>query len=197
MALPASHTFAANDAGSFTFPGVVLKTPGIQSITAASSLAGTITGSNSVDVTSATSNPIKVEPAPLPPPTVLSEQVVSMVNVNKKGKKVGKPVPGFRFVFSTAMSASAGLPADYHVFSTVIKRVKRKSVTIFKPVKFTTSYNQARNSVTLSVKSKHPFSKGGQITITGVTDQAGVPLNPIYAIFNIEPKANSITLGSQ
>jgi hypothetical protein len=148
-------------------------------------------------LTSATSNPINVEPPPSSPPTVLSERVVSIQNTNNQGKKVGKPVPGFRLVYSTVMGASAAVPGDYHVFSKVTKHVKKQNIPTYKQVKSKTTYNQATNTVTLTVKSKQPFAMGGRITITGVTDQAGVALDPRFALFTINPKANEITRGSE
>ena len=42
--LPASHTFTATDAGTYTFTGVVLKTAGTQTITATDSVNSTIVG---------------------------------------------------------------------------------------------------------------------------------------------------------
>ncbi len=48
--LPASHTYAAADAGSFTFMGVTLKTAGSQTITAADSQNSAITGQAAVAV---------------------------------------------------------------------------------------------------------------------------------------------------
>ena len=131
-------------------------------------------------------------------PTVTLESVLNARKTNKKGKPIGKPVfGGFQLQYSTTMNAlAAGSAADYQVASKVIKRVKKKTVTTYKPVKFTTSYNAATNTVTLNVKSKTPFAKGGEIThFHGVTDQAGTPISPSDTTFTISPKAKGVAAG--
>jgi len=178
--LPASYTFTAADAGSYTFTNVVLKTAGSRAITATDSVTSTITGSTTVDVTA--------------PPTIVFEQVVT----TQKTKK-GKPVfAGFEFVYSTAMNPStAGVKTYYHVFSESTTRVKKKLVPSYKPVGgLRTTYNKATNTVTLNLKSSQPFAKGGRITISGVTSAAGVPLDPNYDLFTIQAKASKVTRGS-
>ena len=114
----------------------------------------------------------------------------------KKGKPVGKPVfSGFSFQYNTAMnSSSAGLAGNYHVFSQVVKKVKKKKTTIFTPTPFSVSFNQTNNTVTVNVKSTKPFAKGGKITISGVTSQAGVLLDPKDTTFTITANAKGIIL---
>ena len=128
-------------------------------------------------------------------PTIILEQVVTKQKTNKKGKPVAKPVfVGFAFDFSTAMDRStAGLKADYQVERTVNKRVMKK-------VKFVAAYNQSTNSVTLTLRGKPTFPKGGQITVIasapkGVRSTAGVLLDSSDTVFTIQAKAKGIAPG--
>jgi hypothetical protein len=132
-------------------------------------------------------------PPPLAP-TVVFEKVVLTQKTNKKGKHVGKPVfSGFLLQYSGAMNSStAGLAGNYHVFSDIVKKVKKKTTTTFKPVPFSVSYSQANNAVTVNVKRTKPFAKGGEIMISGVTSQAGVLLNSSYTVFTITANAKGI-----
>ena len=91
-------------------------------------------------------------------------------------------------------SATAGLSTDYQVLSNVVKKVKKKPTTTHKPVPFSVSYNPATDSVTISVKNSKPFAKGGEITISGVTSQAGVALNSSDTTLTILAGAKGITL---
>jgi hypothetical protein len=134
-------------------------------------------------------------------PTIISEQVVMLQKKNKKGKKVGKPVfQGFALVYSGPMnSSSAGLAANYQVATTTRKRIKKKTVTVLKPVSITAAYNSATDTVTLNVKGKPNFAKGGQIMVSasssgGVTSSLGEPLSASDTKFIISPKAKSIGL---
>ncbi len=178
-------TVQANN-GVARFTGLVVNTTAVQgeSITATSS-----------DIKSPPSSPVTVLPPPVPQaPTVISEQPVKIQLFNKKGEKTGKPVSGFALRFSTTMNSStAGLPANYHVYSTFIKKVKKTTVTSHKTVNFTSSYNPATNTVTLEVKSTQPFAKaGGEITIAGITDQAGTPLDASDTTFIIGKNGKSV-----
>ncbi len=135
------------------------------------------------------------------PPTIIREQVVTLQKKNKKGKAVGKPVmSGFALVYSTAMNpASAGLAANYQVDFSVKKHVKKKTVTVLKSVPFTSVYNSASNTVTLTLKGKQKFLKGGQVIVTaaapgGVSSASGLLLNSNDTTFAILPKAKGITL---
>jgi hypothetical protein len=51
--LPADYAFTAKDKGKHTFSGVVLETPGTQTLTAADTASGTIKGTKKVKVTAA------------------------------------------------------------------------------------------------------------------------------------------------
>ena len=111
----------------------------------------------------------------------------------KKGKAVGKPVfSGFTFEYSGPMNAAtAGASTSYQVYS---KTVKKKTVISLKPVKFTVNYTPASDSVTLNVSSSKPFAKGGEIMISGVTNQAGVALSSSDTTLTISPNAKGITV---
>ncbi len=137
--------------------------------------------------------------------TIILEQVVTKQKTDKKGKPVGKPViVGFALDFSTAMDRStAGRAADYRVDSAVPNRAvpfgNTKRTTVLRPVRFTAAYNQSTNSVTLTVKGKPTFAKGGQIKVIasapdGVSSTADVLLDPSDTVFTILPKAKRITL---
>ena len=193
--------------GSPGFPVIVPAKDGIA--TFAGLTVGTAASGSAFEATSSgligrsTSSMLNVVPPPSPPPppppapTVALERVLNTRRHNKKGKPIGKPVfGGFQLQYSTTMNAStAGSAADYQVESKIINRIKRKTVTAYKPVKFTTSYNAATNTVTLNVKSATPFAKGGEITVSrGVTDQAGTPIGPSDTTFAISPKAKNVTL---
>ncbi len=178
-------TVQANN-GVATFTGLVVNTTAVQgeSITATS---GAIKSPPSI--------PVTVLPPPVPQaPTVISEQSGKIQLFNNKGKKSGKPAYGFALRFSTTMNSStAGLPANYHVYSTFIKKAKKTTHTSLKPVGFTSSYNPATNTVTLEVKSTQPFAKaGGEITISGVTDQAGTLLDASDTVFIIGKNGKSV-----
>jgi hypothetical protein len=119
---------------------------------------------------------------------------------NKKGNPVGKPVfVGFALDYSTAMNpATAGLAANYQVASAVIKRVRKKRITVFQPVNVTAAYNPSTEAVTLTIQGKPKFTKGGQIKVvaaspTGVSSAAGVLLDSNDTVFTILPKAMGIT----
>ncbi|MFI5460432.1 MAG: hypothetical protein ACHRXM_33870 [Isosphaerales bacterium] len=150
-------------------------------------------------LSSAPMSPIAVT---APAPTIRLEQVITARKTNKKGKPVGKPVlVGFALDYSTAMDPStAGLAANYQVDSAVTKRVKKKRMTVLKPVNFTAAYNQSTNSVTLTIKGKQPFTKGGQIQViaappNGVSSEAGVLLDTSDTVLTIVAKARGITPG--
>ena len=143
-------------------------------------------------------------PAPSPPPpataaapTVVLARLATTQKTNKKGKPPGKPIfAGFYIQYSRPMNAAtAGVTTDYQVFSNVIKKVKKQTTTTDKPVPFSVSYNPAQNAVTINVKSTKPFAKGGEITIRGVTSQAGIALSSSDTTFTILVKAKGITIG--
>ena len=90
-------------------------------------------------------------------------------------------------------TSTAGVAANYHVYSTVIKKVKKKTTTRLKVVDFTPAYNPSTNTITLEVRSTKPFAKaGGEITISGVTDEAGTLLDASDTVFEIGKNGKSI-----
>ncbi len=121
-----------------------------------------------------------------------------MRKTNKKGKPVGKPmIVGFALEYSTAMNpATAGLATNYQVDATAKKRVKRKEVTLLKPVAFAAAYDAATHTVTLTIQGKQTFAKGGQVSVhaspSGATDTSGVPLDASDTAFTIAPRAKGI-----
>ena len=96
--------------------------------------------------------------------------------------------------------AVAGLASNYQVETAVTKRTKKTKTTTYKPVAITDSYNQATNTVTLTIVGKQPFASGGKIVINaappnGVASAVGILLNATDTVFNIGAKAKSITPG--
>ena len=143
-------------------------------------------------------NPLSVTPI-APPPTIISEQVVTIAKRNKKGKPVGKPVfAGFAIRFSTAMNAgSAGLAANYRIESVAKKRPKKNVDTAQTPVAFTSVYNASTNTVTLTIRGKQKFAGGGKIDVIasppdGVASAAGALLDTNDTTFTILTRARGV-----
>jgi hypothetical protein len=68
---------------------------------------------------------------------------------------------------------------------------------VLKPVSFVSVYDSSTDTVTLTVKGKPNFAKGGQITVTatapgGVESSLGERLSASDTTFTISPKAKSI-----
>jgi hypothetical protein len=131
-------------------------------------------------------------------PTIRLEQVMT-ARMIRKGKPVGKPVfSGVVLDYSTAMNPStAGLAGDYQLDQTVIKRVHKKTISVLESVKFTAAYNPSSHSVTLTVKGKPKFTRGGQIKVItappdGVSSEAGVPLETSDTVFALLAKGRGI-----
>ena len=171
--------------GVATFSGLIVdaSVSGLAIQVAGTGLNGS-TATNRLDVT-------PPQPNSNPAPTVSLEKVA----LTQKKKK-GKPVfSGFSLQFNTAMNSStAGLAANYHLFANVVKKVKKKTTTTLKPVPFTVSYSQSSNAVTINVSSTKPFAKGGKITVSGVTSQAGTLLSSSDTTFTITANAKGILL---
>ena len=194
--LGGTTTFAA-DNGVATFSNLTLNNPG-------SGYTLQVSGNGPTSITTA---PFDVTPSPIstptPTPTIIGEQVGMTRKKNKKGKSVGKPVlEGFTLTYSTTMNPmTAGLGANYEVSSETTKRVKKKTVTVFKPVALTAKLdNPSTNSVPLTIKGKPTFAKGGQIKViysppSGVSSEAGIPLDASDTEFTILPKATRVTPG--
>ena len=149
--------------GVATFTGITLNQPtsGYQLQISSSKLPAVSTSTTAVVMP-----PPKSNPPTTPPPTIIGESIVKVQMKNKNGKAVGKPVEQVELIFSTAMNPStAGLFSNYQVGSSVIKKVKKKSMTTYQPVKITASYNRATNTVSLILPANQKFAKGGQITV--------------------------------
>ena len=167
-------------------------------LTLSAAANGGLIRAESGNLTAAVTGQLSVAAAALPP-TIIREQVVMLQKKNKKGKAVGKPVmSGFALVYSTAMNpASAGLAANYQVDFSVKKRVKKKTVTVLKSVPFTSAYNSNLTPVTLTLRGRQKFLKGGQVIVTaaapgGVMSASGLLLNSNDTTFAILPKARGI-----
>jgi subtilisin family serine protease len=146
-------------------------------------------------LSSAVTNPVSMPSAP----TIIGENVVTLQKKNKKGKAIGKPAfVGFALVYSEPMnSATAGLAANYQLDTTIKKRVKKKTETVIKPVSFVSVYDSSTDTVTLTVKGKPNFAKGGQISVMatapgGVASAEGELLSASDTDFTMSPKAKSI-----
>ena len=143
--------------GVATFTGLTLNKP---------------SGSYSLDVSggglTTTSPPSNVAPpTPAQIPAVTGESVVYFQKSNKKGKPQGKKTfTGFNIQFNMPMNpAAAAYVPNYEMKATTITRKKGKTIKSLTPVKFSATYSQSNNSVTLKIIGKSPFAKGGQITI--------------------------------
>jgi hypothetical protein len=132
-------------------------------------------------------------------PTITGERVLLIFKHNKKGKPIGQPLVDFVFQFSTSMNQdSTGKSANYLVAWATTKRVKKKTVTVFRPIAATASFDGvSKLMVTLrTTANRSKFVKGGEIIIsvappTGVDSSAGLFLaGPTR--FTILPKAGGI-----
>ena len=224
MAVSAEDQFQNVDttySGSVTIslasdPGLVLAIPVVNGVATFSGLTlpttaqgGTIQATASGLKTAAT-DPVRVTPpnnggnVNPPVPTIIGESIATFRKTNKKGKPVGKPIfEGFTLEFSIPMNPStAGGFLNYQVDGMTTKRGKKKTVTVFKPVRVTANYSESNHidSVTLSLKNATPFLKGGRITIVnsppnGVSSAAGGLLDALSdTVLNISPKAKTIRL---
>jgi hypothetical protein len=108
---------------------------------------------------------------------------------------------GFALEYNTAMNAtSADLTANYQVTSEVIRRGRRKHVTLSQPVFLTAASYAPDGWVTLFVQGKPTFKNGGEIQVIdatpgGVISEAGVPLAASSSRFTILAKATNIQPG--
>ncbi len=182
---PALTTTVSARNGVATFSGLSITTVGpVGGIKATSGNLG-----------AGTSNPFTVIAAPpVNPntsPPMIERYQVSTTRKLKKGKKGGKPVfGGFRFAFNMPVVISN---ATIDVYSTVKPHGKKKTGNTLKPVSVTPSYDPSTNSVVLNLTSTKPFATaGGEITISGVTSQAGTPQSPAEVTFVITKNAKTI-----
>jgi streptogramin lyase len=195
---PVATVSAVN--GVATFTGLTLNTPGATYVYEASASGLAIVNTNPITV----AQTVSPTPTPTPPPTpaIILDQIYKVQKHNKKGKPIGKPVfAGFEFEYSEAMGASATNAANYTVEVAVIKRIKRKNVTTYKPIAFTTSFNSGTNTMILNVSAKQTFPKGGQIIINGtspggVASSQGAFLNGgTNSTFTVTPKLKKLVVG--
>ena len=171
LSLAGDPSFAAAvqaEDGIATFTGLTVgaSSSGLAIVVAAPGLSGTATDPLEVNQVSApgpvgtTVNPPEVNPAP----KVLLAKIVSIRKMNKHGKSVGKPIfGGFSIQYDTAMNPStAGLAGNYRVSSEVVKRVKKKTTTTFKPVNVSVTYNPMTDTASVNVKDIKPFTERGR-----------------------------------
>jgi hypothetical protein len=150
------------------------------------------------NLTSAASSTIQVAPGTTPPAPVIAPTVLgATVAMTPKTKKKKAAFSGFSIRFSAPMNlATVSQIANYQLEATTIK----KKVTRLVPAKFSATYNQSTNTVTLTIIGKNPFAKGGQLTIVnsqpnGVSSQAGAFLSSSSLSFKISANAKVITPG--
>lgn len=108
--LPADYTFTAADNGAHSFPTVILKTPGIQTVTVTDIADSTIKGvSRNISVASATATTLAVGTEPF---TTTPDQPIA-VTVSARGSGGGFAT-GYRgTVHFTSTDPAAELPPDY------------------------------------------------------------------------------------
>jgi streptogramin lyase len=166
--------------GVATFTGLTLNNPG----------NGYMLQVTSPGVNPQTIGPINVITAQTP--TITGETITFQRKLNKKGKPVGKPIAVvITFDFGTPMdAASLTNAANYQVGAWVTKKVRKKKVSVLRPVGFRLN-SPASNSLRLTIPGKQPFAKGGQITImgsppTGIESAQGVFLgsNPVFTVLS-------------
>ena len=170
--------------GVATFPGLTISNPG--------NGYTLVVASNGV--VSTTTAPFNIANPPPPAPTI-SGEVVAFTHKMKKGKPVGKPIfAGYTIDFSEAMDqTSLANGGNYQLGIFVVKIVKRKKMTVLKPIGFTVT-GVTSNSVTLKPRGNQTFPKGGQLTVLagGALSAAEVPLAAGGA-FNISKGGKGIS----
>ena len=116
--VPTSYTFTAADAGSHTFTNVVLKTAGIQTITATDSVDNTITGATTVDVVPGAVNDFVVTTTFANPDVAGTVGTVVVTAQDAYGNTDGSGPDQYvgTVELTSTDSQAAGLPAS-HVFS--------------------------------------------------------------------------------
>ncbi len=116
-------------------------------------------------------------PSPPVPPKIIGEKAVFSRKTNSKGKPVGKAVlTGFSLTFNAALNSGAAMiPGNYQLDNVTTKKVKKKVMTILKPItKFTVSYVPATDTVDLNLIGTQAFATGGRLTVESrVTGAAG------------------------
>lgn len=119
--------------------------------------------------------------------------------LNKKGKKIGKPVlSGYQITFSEPMdAASLGNSANYVVAVKKIKKQRnRGKVTVLSRISFRLT-NVSTDSVTVSLNGKQTFPQGGQITVSASSPAGIASSSHVFLIHDetlaIAPKGKRIT----
>ena len=151
-------------------------------------------GSYSLQVSSgALASQTTATTAVAPNVTINTTPTAAVTISNPKIKKIISTV--ITIEYSTIMdSASAGLPANYELFTTSIKGKKKKTTRLAPP---SVNFVQSTNTVTLTVKGKkNAFPTGGLLTIVsspnGVRSQAGIFLIAGSVSFTITNNAKNI-----
>ena len=173
---------AAAVGGVVSITGLTLNAPG---------------GVYSLKISSGVLSPATTPITNVAPPIVIAGTPTATISVamTPKTKKSKSVFEGFTIHFNTPMSASAVVPSNYRLDATTIKRGKKTPT----PVKFAVSIDPTGQVVTLKVKGKNHFPKGGQLTIvasspTGVSSLAGVLLNSSDISFTISAYAQRVML---
>ena len=183
--------------GTGNLDGTGVTTFSTSSLTVGSnSITATYSGTSTYSMSTSAALVQVVNSVPvITPPTITRGVAVFKQNTNKKGRPVGKPVfKGFEFDFSTTMDQGAASSADYTLVTYVTKRVRRKTVVVPNPIRFTVSINSSFTAVTLMPAGKQTFSKGGRITLLA-SGLKKVPAAYLAsnAVFNISPGGKRIS----
>ena len=171
--LPPDYTFTAADAGVHTFM-LTLKTAGGQSITAADTTTGTLTGTQSGIVVSPTAASTLLVAGF---PAAVMAGVPGMVTVTAKDS-YGNTATGYRgTVHFTSSDLAAQLPADYL---------------------FTPADNGVHTfSATLKTATTHSLTATDTTTAGIIGTQAGITVTPaVAASFRVTPAANPVNAGT-
>jgi hypothetical protein len=167
--LPANYTFTTADAGVHTF-SATLKTAGTQSITAADTTTGSLTGSETgVTVNSATASTMSV--AGFPSPTTAG--VAGNFTVTLKDS-YGNIATGYTgTVHFTSSDGKASLPANYnftaadagvHAFSVTLKTAGTQSITAKDTVTGTTTSTDGGITVKPAAASRFILSAPASVS---------------------------------
>jgi streptogramin lyase len=159
---------AGSTPGYVTFTGLSLNNAGTGYQLKISSPALGSTTSNTFNVTG-------MQPPDSTPPQVVSASAVMTQKLNRRGKKIGKPIlSGYTINFSTAMDQSALMNHGSYAID-LLKKIKTKvtraarrrikiKTPVYKPIAFRVT-DVTSNSVTLTLAGKQTFPKGGRLTV--------------------------------
>ena len=138
--------------------------------------------------------------SPPAPPMIIGENSMFHRKTNRKGKPVGSPVlTGFSLTFNARLdSATADNAGNFQLDSVTTKKVRKKTTTSLHPITaFTVSYDDATDTVDLTLIGKQAFPTGGQLTVVGIppngiSGASGAPLGG-NIVFTISKKGSTIT----